>query len=216
MNELQIRQKLERMKDIRRVLGTVTLIAALLAIAMLLAYNFLPVTYLKSPAGTDYEQGFSFPGWQMIFYGFGRQYIMQDHLFDPNPINIVGMVGTLLALIVCTATYSRGRNVGKAVREFIMAAALLYSGLVLGVLIVQVATTAATSGGVYDFKNQYLLNPASSFTALPCAYLTSAVLWTAALVKLGNGVFLLYQKKFALAHPVRKETEAREERRSAS
>lgn len=204
MKENNAEVKLASMKRTRSILAKVTLAAALVSVAVLIAYNFMPVTYLKSPAGTDYEQGFAFPGWQMIFYGFGRQFIMQDHLFDPNPLTIAGMVGTLLVLIVCTATYNRGRNRAKAVREFIMAAFLIYSALVLGALIVPAATTAATSGSVYDFKNQYLLNAASSFTPQPYAYAACALLFAAALVKIGNGAFLLYQKSFAAKYAPKK------------
>lgn len=198
MNQEKINEKLGRMKKLRKNLARITVAAALISIAVLVAYNFMPVTYLKSPAGTDYEQGFAFPGWQMIFYGFGRQYIMQDHLFDPNPFTIVGMIGTLIVLTVCTARYYRGRNREKAVKEFIAAAFLIYSALVLGAWIVPVARTAATSGSVYDFKNQYLLNSASSFTAQPYSVFSCAVLLAAALVKLGNGIFLIYQKSYAL------------------
>lgn len=204
MDEVQAKAKLDSMKKTRKLLSRVTLVAALVCMAMLVAYNFMPVTYLVSPAGSDFEQGFAFPGWQMIFYGFGRQYIMQDHLFDPNPITIVGMLGTLLVLIVCTATYGRGKNMAKAVREFIMAAFLLYSALVLGALIIPVATTAATMGSFYEFKQSYLLNPDCSFTALPYSIATCVVLLLAALVKAGNGAFLIYQKSFAAKYASKK------------
>ena len=102
MNQAEIQTKLDGMKKARKTLSVVTMVTAIVCMAVLLAYNFMSVTYLKSPVGTDYEQGFAFPGWQMIFYGFGRQFIMQDHLFDPNPYTIVGMLGTLIVLIVCT------------------------------------------------------------------------------------------------------------------
>ncbi len=204
MNESQITAKLNQMKKTRKLLTTVTLVTALVCMAVLLAYNFMPVTYLKSPVGTDYEQGFEFPGWQMIFYGFGRQFIMQDHLFDPNPFTIVGMLGTLIVLIVLTCNYNKGLNKSKAIKEFVMAGCLLYSALVLGALIIPVATTAATSGGVYDFLNQYILNPASSFTAMPFAWVTFVILLLGALVKAGNGAFLLYQKSFASKYAPKK------------
>lgn len=197
MKENNIETKLASMKKLRKTLSVVTLVAALASIAVLIAYNFMPVTYLKSPASMDFGNGFAFPGWQMIFFGFGRQYIMQDHLFDPNPFTIVGMAGTLLVLIVCTATYNRGRNRAKAVREFVMAAFLIYSALVLGALIIPVAKTAATMGSFYEFKQSYLNNPDCSFTAQPYALVTCAALLAAALIKIGNGAFLLYQKSFA-------------------
>ena len=197
MTEAQITAKLESMKKTRKTLATVTLVVALVSIAVLLAYNFMPVTYLQSIKGSDFEQGFEFPGWQMIYYGFGRQFIPIDHLFDPNPITIVGMIGTLLVLIVLTATYNKGRNQSKAIKEFIMAAFLIYSSVVLGAAIIPVATTAATSGSVYNFLNQYLLAPDTIFEPMAYAWVTFAVLLAAAAVKIGNGVFLLYQKNFA-------------------
>ena len=197
MDNAQITAKLESMKKTRKTLSKVTLIVALVSIAVLLAYNFMPVTYLQSIPGSDFEQGFEFPGWQMIYYGFGRQFIPIDHLFDPNPFTIVGMVGTVIVLIALTATYNKGRNKKKAVKEFIMAAFLLYSSVVLGVAIIPVATTAATSGSVYNFLNQYLLAPDTVFEPMAYAWVTFAVLLAAAAVKIGNGVFLLYQKNFA-------------------
>ena len=204
MNQSEIQTKLDGMKKTRKALSIVTMVTAIVCMAVLLAYNFMSVTYLKSPVGTDYEQGFAFPGWQMIFYGFGRQFIMQDHLFDPNPYTIVGMLGTLIVLIVCTCRYQKGRNRQKANREFISAAFLVYSAMVLGAFLLPVATTAATSGGVYDFKNQYILNSASSFTKLPFANITCVVLLLGALVKIGNGAFLLYQKQFAAKYAPKK------------
>lgn len=200
MNEAQIKNKLESMKVLRKRLSLVTLLTAIVCMLWLVVYNFLPVAYLLSPVGTDYEQGFAFPGWQLTYYGFGRQFIMQDHLFDPNPLTIIGVIGTLIVLIVCTCRYNSGLNRSKAVKEFVCAAFLLYSALVLGALLIPVATTAATSGGVYDFKNQYLLNPASSFTKMPMATVTTVVLLLGAAVKAANGAFLLYQRSFAMKH----------------
>ena len=197
MDNAQIQAKLDSMKKLRKTLATVTKIVAVVCILVLLAYNFMPVTYLQSIEGSDFEQGFEFPGWQMIYYGFGRQFIPIDHLFDPNPFTIVGMVGTLIVLIALTATYDKGRNQAKAVKEFIMAAFLAYSAFVLGALIIPVATTAATSGSVYNFLNQYLLAPDTIFEPMAYAWVTFAVLLAAAAVKIGNGVFLLYQKNFA-------------------
>ena len=197
MDNAQIQAKLDSMKKTRKTLSTVTLIVALVSIAVLLAYNFMPVTYLQSIPGSDFEQGFEFPGWQMIYYGFGRQFIPIDHLFDPNPITIVGMIGTLIVLIALTATYNKGRNQAKAIKEFIMAAFLIYSAIVLGVCIIPVAMTAATSGSVYNFLNQYLLAPDTIFEPMAYAWVTFGVLLIAAIVKIANGAFLLYQKNFA-------------------
>ena len=206
----QVQAKLEQMKKLRKTLSTVTTIVAILCIALLIAYNFVGVTFLKSSlpgqvvSAADFSEGFAFPGWQVIFWGCGGQFIMQDNLFNPNPITIIGCVGTILVLIVGSALYKRFRNQGKAVDEFIMAACLLYSALVLGALIVPVSATAATSGGVYDFLNKYLLADNSTYTATGWAWLTFAVLAVAACVKICNGAFLLYQKSYAMKNAPKK------------
>ena len=210
MDEKKVQQTLDQMKKTRKTLHTCTLIAALLAIAVLIVYNFMGVTFLKSSlpdqivSAANFSDGFAFPGWQVIFWGCGGQFIMQDNLFNPNPITILGCIGTLLVLIVCSALFKRFRNQGKATLEFIMAACLIYSALVLGALIVPVSMTAATSGGVYDFLNKYLLANNTTYTALPFATATCVVLLLAAIVKIADGAFLLYQKSFALKNAPKK------------
>ena len=201
--EQQVQAKLESMKKLRKTLTTVTTIVAVLCMAVLIVYNFMGVTFLKTTlpdqivSAANFSEGFAFPGWQVIFWGCGGQFIMQDNLFNPNPITIIGDVGTLLVLIVGTAIYNRFRNQGKAYDEFLMAACLIYSAFVLGALIVPVSSMAATSGGVYKFKETYITSEHSSYTALPFAWATFGVLLCAACVKIINGAFLLYQKAFA-------------------
>lgn len=200
---MEIQAKLESMKKLRKTLSTVTTIVAVLCMAVLIVYNFMGVTFLKTSlpdqivSAANFSEGFAFPGWQVIFWGCGGQFIMQDNLFNPNPLTIIGCVGTLLVLIVGTAVYKRFRNQGKAIDEFIMAACLIYSAFVLGALIVPVSTLAATTGGVYKFKETYLMGSTSSYTALPFAWATFCVLLLAACEKIFNGAFLLYQKSFA-------------------
>lgn len=209
MTDAQIQAKLDNMKKTRRVLKTVSLIVSILAILLLIAYNFMGVTYMKvsTPdtiiSAADFSGGFTFPGWQMIFWGCGGQFIMQDNLFNPNPIAIIGMVGTVLALAVCAATYNAGRNMTKAVKEFISGGCTLYSALVLGFFIVPVARTAVTSGGVYDFAS-YVNNPGTTFVPTALAILTGVLLFAFAAVKLYNGVFLLQQRAFARKYAPKK------------
>ena len=210
MNEQQIQDKLESMKKLRKILGVVTTVVSLVSIALIILYIFMPVTFLKSSlpdqivSAANFSEGFAFPGWQVIFWGCGGQFIMQDNLFNPNPVTIVGSVGTIIVLIIGMAIYGRFRNQGKAITEFVMSACLIFSALVLGALIVPVSISAATSGGVYDFKNSYLLADVSTYTALPFAFATCGVLMLAAAEKIFNGVFLLYQKSFAKKYAPKK------------
>lgn len=197
MNEEQIRSKLDSMKKTRRILSKVTLAAAIAAIIMLVAYNFMPVANLTvNTAGNTFEgRGFDFPGWQLLYYGIGRQFIPDRNYFDPNPITIAALFLPLIALIVCSATYSHTRNKGKAIKEFICAGTLIYGGIVLG----RITTFAyfASTTKADNFRATYLDVAESSFTDLTFAKVTMIVLLLAAVIKLINGAFLLYQKSFA-------------------
>ncbi|MBQ6755679.1 MAG: hypothetical protein IJP43_01845 [Oscillospiraceae bacterium] len=209
MTEAQIKEKLDGMKKTRKLLQTVTTAASIAAILLLIAYNLLGVTFLKVSthdtivSAANFSEGFTFPGWQMVFWGCGGQFIMQDNLFNPNPIAIVGMVGTVLVLIVCMATYKAGKNQTKAVKEFISGAFLCYSALVLGFFIVPVAKTAVTSGGVYNFAS-YVNDPGSTFVPTAFAIIAGVVLLLCAAVKVYNGVFLMQQKAFAKKYAPKK------------
>jgi hypothetical protein len=211
MNEEQVKAKLEQMKKTRKALTVVSTLVALVCIAILVVYNFVGVTFLKSElpgqvvSAADFSKGFAFPGWQVVYWGCGGQFIMQDNLFNPNPLTIIGTVGTILVLVVLTALYKKGKNKEKAIKEFIMAAFLVYSALVLGALIVPVSISAATSGGVYDFKNKYLLSATSSYTATAFATLTCVVLFAAAAIKIAIGAVLLKQRSFAQKNAPKKE-----------
>ena len=217
MDEQQIKQKLDSMKKTRKTLGTVTLIVSLLAIALLIVYNFMGVTFLQvKPSAdslssdhliksmADFTEGFTFPGWQMVFWGMGAQFIMQDHLFDPNPIAIAAMVGTILALIICTATYKSGKNKAKAIKEFISGGFLVFAALVLGFFIVPVARMAATDGSVYHFKTEVILAEGASFTPTVFAIVAGVILLIFAAVKIYNGCFLLQQRAFAQKYAPKK------------
>ena len=209
MDEQQIKAKLDGMKKTRKTLGTLSLIAALIAIVLLIVYNFLGVTFLKVDipdqiiSAADFTKGFTFPGWQMVFWGCGGQFIMQDNLYNPNPVAIVGMVGTLLVLIICTALYKKGKNQSKAVKEFISGGCLTFSACVLCFFIVPVSKLAATSGGVYDFQHKIIDN-ATAYNPTAIAILVGVILLICAAIKIYNGVFLLQQRAFAKKYAPKK------------
>lgn len=209
MTETQIAEKLSSMKKTRKLLSTVTFVAAIAAMVLLVAYNLVGVTFLQIPypdangiSSTNFEAGYTFPGWQMVYWGMGEQYIMNDHLFDPNPIAIVANAGTLIVLIVCTALYKKGKNQSKAIKEFIAGACLLYSAVVLGFCIVPVAMTAITNG-TFKFA-QFVAREGVVFQPTVLAYVFGVLLLCCAGVKIYNGVFLLQQKSFAAKYAPKK------------
>ena len=212
MTEQQIQEKLAGMKKTRKTLAKVTLCASILAMLLLVAYNILEVVFCKTEVeaivtAVHFEKGFSFPGWQVIFWGMGGQYIMGGQLFDPNPLAIIAMVGTLIVLIVCLALRKKGKNKAKAIREFISAGCLCFSALVLCFFIVPVSKLAVTSGGVYHFK-EFLETEGTIYKPTSIAIVIGVVLLLFAAVKVYNALFLLKQKKFAAQYaPKRKKGE---------
>ena len=213
MDEQKVQQTLDQMKKTRKSLQTLTLIAAIVAIVVLIVYNFMTVTFMQvtTPdtiiSAANFTKGFHFPGWQMVFWGCGGQFIMQDNLFNPNPVAIIGMVGTLLVLIICTAAYKAGKNKAKAIKEFISCACLVFSALVLGFFIVPVAKLAVTSGGVYNFSS-YVNAADTTFRPDPFAIISGVIFLICAAVKFCNGCFLLKQRAFALKYAPKKAPKA--------
>ena len=200
MTEQQIQEKLAGMKKTRKTLGKVTLCVSILAIILLVAYNFIGVVFCKTEfaqviCNVHFEQGYSFPGWQVVFWGMGNQYIMGGQLFDPNPLAIAAMIGTILVLIVCTAL-KKGKNKAKAIREFISAACLCFSALVLGFFIAPVSLMTATDN-LSQFRSNVLNVPGTIYNTTAAAIIVGVVLILFAAVKVYNALFLLKQKKFA-------------------
>ena len=203
MNEQQILEKLDSMKRLRRLLTKVTIAAAIVAVIVLLCYHFMPVANLTvATAGNTFEQGFDFPGWQLLYYGIGRQFIPDRNYFDPNPITITALWLPLIALIYGAATLRKTLNKGKAIREFVAAVLSIYGGVVLG-NIAHFAYYASTTKAD-NFRATYLDIAESSFVTLGYAKFAMVVLFVVAAIKIFNGVFLLYQKNYAVKYAPKK------------
>ena len=207
MTEQQIQEKLAGMKKTRKTLSKVTLCVSILAILLLVAYNFIGVVFCKTEfsqviCNVHFEQGYAFPGWQVVFWGMGNQYIMGGQLFDPNPLAIAAMIGTILVLIVCTAL-KKGKNKAKAIREFISAACLCFSALVLGFFIAPVSLMTATDN-LSQFRSNVLNVPGTIYNTTAAAIIVGVVLILFAAVKVYNALFLLKQKKFAAQYAPKK------------
>ena len=84
MNQAEIQTKLGGMKKTRKALSIVTMVTAIVCMAVLLAYNFMSVTYLKSPVGTDYEQGFV--DYLLSQWPTMLRRVEEERAKDPTPI----------------------------------------------------------------------------------------------------------------------------------
>jgi hypothetical protein len=194
-----VQEKLTRMKQIRKILFYVSLGAAVLALGVLIGFNFAPVFNLTLEGSDKFgAPGFTYPGWQAIYWGIGIQYIPGYTEFNFDPITCLGMFAPALALLVCTALYSNGKNKMKAILEFTMAFCLLLGGIIL-FNVDKISILYASSTGIQSFKDVYLLPAveAGTFTKKIYPTITLLVCLLSALIKIGNGVFLLYQRDFA-------------------
>ena len=127
---------LRTLKPIVRVLSLVSIALGLLAIAMLVLYNFSDVLTIYTDDGTKYADGFSYPGYQTIFFGFGNMIIQG---YTETTFNIWTFLGCFLPLIGCivscimlgTNFLRRGTNKKKAILEGIVAVCLIFGGIIL-------------------------------------------------------------------------------------
>ena len=119
-----------------KVLSIVSILVGVLAIAMLVLYNFSDVFTIYTDDGTKYADGFSYPGYQSIFSGFGNMIIQG---YTEATFNIWTFLGCFLPLIGCivacvmlaTNFNRRGTNKKKAILEGIVAVFLIFGGIIL-------------------------------------------------------------------------------------
>jgi hypothetical protein len=199
MDNDSVQSKLAEMKKIRKILFYVSFAAAVVALGVLIGFNFAPVFNLTLEGSDKFgAPGFTYPGWQAIYWGIGIQYIPGYTEFNFDPITCLGMFAPVLALLVCSALYSNGKNKMKAILEFVMAFCLILGGIIL-FNVDKISVLYASSTGIQSFKDVYLMPAieAGTFTKLAYPLITLIVCLVVALIKIGNGAFLLYQRDFA-------------------
>ena len=89
---------LKTLKPVVRVLGLISIALGLVAVAVLVLYNFSDVFTIYTDDGTKYADGFSYPGYQSIFAGFGNMIIQG---YTEATFNIWTFLGCFLPLIGC-------------------------------------------------------------------------------------------------------------------
>lgn len=207
MTDLVVQDKLNKMKAIRKVLLVVTLVATIASLTVLVAFNFMPVFNLTVEGTDKFGKGLDYPGWQAIYYGIGIQFIPGYYEFGFNIWTCLGMFIPILSLITCTIMYRKGKNKRKATLEFIMAGSLIFGAFIL-VHCREFATLVASNKGMNSFKDTYLMPAieAGSFKLLTLPKVLFAVCLAAAIIKIGNGCFLLYQKAYASKYSTKART----------
>ena len=87
---------LKVLKPVVKVLTLVSIALGLVAIASLIVYNFSEVLTIYTDEGTKYADGFSYPGYQTIFAGFGNMIIQG---YTEATFNIWTFLGCFMPLI---------------------------------------------------------------------------------------------------------------------
>ena len=197
---------LKTLKPIMRVLSLVSIALGLLAIAMLVLYNFSDVFTIWTDAD-KYADGFSYPGFQSIFYGFGSMIIQG---YTEATFNIWLFLGCFLPLIGCivscvmlgTNFLRKGVNRKKAILEGIVAVLLIFGAIILfNCDKLWIENAKHVKGSYTDYYEVYLKHAvdgtAGYFVKDYFPIVVFAVCLFAGLFKLAHCGLLLFQKYYA-------------------
>lgn len=206
--------KMEVIKKIIRIISIVSLISGVIMLVLLVLFNFSGVFTIQTLPGTKYENGFTYPGWQSIFFGMGEMMIQGYTEFGFDIYTCLGLFVPFLAIIVCTIIYlknykRKGTNRKKAILEFIMAGTILFGAIMLfNCDNFSILMASKVEGSYQSYYKEYLLpalNGEVSFTKEIYPYIILIVGIFFALIKGANGGLLIYQKKYALKLKKEKE-----------
>ena len=207
MEQSEFKSKMSRIKSFVKIGFIVSLILTVLCLLLLITFNFAGVFTIQTLPGTKYENAFTYPGWQAIYWGVGEMIIQGYTEFTFNIFNFLGFLLPFLGIIVWLVMYLksykvRGTNKKKAILEFIAAGLILFGGFMLFFCDKFAIMNAKNVKDSYqNYYTEYLLpaiNGEVSFqkTFFPVLLLIISIL--TALVKVANGCLLIFQKKFAL------------------
>ena len=198
---------LKILKPVVKVLSLVSIAAGLAAIAVLVLFNFSEVLTIFTDEGTKYADGFSYPGFQTIFYGYGNMIIQG---YTENTFNIwtflgcfLPLFGCLVACIILATNFNRrGTNKKKAIVEGIVAVFLIFGAIILfNVDKLWIANAKRVPVGSYaDYYNTYLLPAINGELYFGKDYFPTVVLIVcliAGVIKAINCGLLLFQKYYA-------------------
>lgn len=197
------------LKKVVKIVGIVSLILGLVMAVLLVLFNFMGVFTIQTLPGTKYQDPFTYPGWQAIYWGVGIQIIQGYTEFTFNIWTCLGLFIPLLAIIVCSIIYfnnlnRKGTNMKKAILEIIMGVTIIFGAIMLfNVDNLAIANAQTVTDSYANYYLEYLqpaINGELSFTKEFYPYLILIVGLIAGLVKLGNGGVLIYQKNLAKKH----------------
>lgn len=211
----QEKNKMGVIKLLVRITTITSLISGLIMLILLILFNFSGVFTIKTLPGTKYENGFTYPGRQSIFFGMGEMMIQGYTEFGFDIYTCLGLFIPFIAIIICSIIYlnnlkKKGTNRKKAILDFVMAGTILFGAIILfNCDNFSILMASQVEGSYQNYYEEYLLpalNGEVSFTKeiYPYLILVLGILFT--LIKAANGGLLIYQKKYALKLKKAKET----------
>ncbi|MBQ9265505.1 MAG: hypothetical protein IJ186_00325 [Bacilli bacterium] len=197
---------LKILKPTAKILALISIALGILAIVILVLFNFSDVFTIFTDDGTKYANGFSYPGYQAIFSGYGNMIIQG---YTEATFNIWTFLGCFLPLIGCivacimlaTNFNRRGTNKKKAIVEGIVAICLIFGGIILfNCDKLWIENAKHVTGSYTNYYEEYLLPAMNGELYFGKDYYPTVVL----VVCLITGIFkaincgvLLFQKYYA-------------------
>ncbi len=197
---------LKVLKPTAKILALISIALSLLSIAILVLFNFSDVFTIYTDDGTKYASGFSYPGYQAIFSGFGNMIIQG---YTEATFNIWTFLGCFLPLIGCivacimlaTNFNRRGTNKKKAIVEGIVAICLIFGGIILfNCDKLWIENAKHVTGSYTNYYEEYLLPAMNGELYFGKDYFPTVVLVVcliAGIFKAINCGVLLFQKYYA-------------------
>ena len=199
---------LKVLKPVNIVLSLLSIVLGGVAIGVLIGFNFADVFTLYTNEGTKYADGFSYPGFQSIFYGYGNMIIQG---YTENGFNFLMFLGFFLPFVGCivacvmlaTNLLRRGTNKKKAILEGIVGALLIFGAIVLfNCDKLWIENAKHVTGSYTNYYETYLLpavNVELYFGKDTYPTITFVVCLIVGIFKLLNCCSLLFQKYYARA-----------------
>ena len=199
---------LKVLKPTNIILSLISVVLGGVAIGFLVGFNFADVFTIFTNEGTKYADGYSYPGFQAIYYGFGNMVIQG---YQEAGFNLLMFLGFLLPFVGCivacvmllTNLLRKGTNKKRAILEGIVGATLIFGAIVLlNCDKLWISNSQKVTGSYTNYYETYLkpaLNGELYFGRDRYPGIVFTICLIAGIVKFVNCGMLLFQKYYARA-----------------
>lgn len=197
---------LKTLKPTNRVLSILSILLGLYAIVTLILFHFADVLTIITDEGTKYAEGFSYPGYQTIYAGFGNMIIQGYSEAGFDIFTFLGLylplIGCIVATVMLITNFSRrGTNKKRAIVEGVVGLLLIVGGILLfNVDKFWIASAKAVTDSNTNYYTTYLkMAMEGEIYFGKCFYpvYTLIICLVTGIVKLVNCGMLLFQKYYA-------------------